>query len=592
MRFTGFLFALLMVFMLPLSCTETSIDDSKAFSESYYVPAFEGTRLAVDVYFPENSRDKELPALFEFTRYWRAAEDAETGQPRPSLRKRDSLFLQNDYILIKVDVRGTGASYGRRPGEYTPTEVKDAAYVVEWAVNQTWSNGSVGAYGTSYSGTTAELLCATGHKAVKAVIPGWSDFDSYESPGRPYGMVASGFVAEWSKVVNWLDNNNTEILKASVRRVGDSLPLEAIAEHSENPNVFEKAKKSKYKDSKFGDFSLEECSPRYWQKEISASGVPMLVLASWLDAGTADGALLRLNNFANPQKLVLMPTSHGGKSLASPYQVTDKVVAPIPSKAEQLQLQLDFLDHYLKDTDKGVDTWPRVKYFNYGEETFKTTEVWPPEGQRRLKYYLSPGQELITTTPAKVRGVDQYQVDFNATTGANNRWHTQMGKDILNLHNRNTADAALLTYTTAPLEKQLQLTGTPTVSLMLSSTLAEGAVIVYLEDVDPAGNSRYITEGGLLFEHRKLSENPLSAVVPFHSFRQADAMPMPVDEIEELTFKLWPTSVLIKKGHSLRIAIAGTDKDTFDRVPAEGQPIYSIYRNQEHISFIELPVIE
>lgn len=567
-------------------------NNSSGSTESFYVPALNGTKLAVDVYFPKVHKKEKLPALIELTRYWRSVENPETGEPIPSLRTRDSFFLNNNYILVKVDVRGTGASYGVRPGEYTPTEVKDAKYIVDWIVNQDWSDGSVGAYGTSYSGTTAELLCATGHEAIKAVIPGWSDFDIYESPGRPYGMVATSFVKEWSKIVHWLDNNNSDILKMSIRRVADFPLDEAIAEHSENPDVFDKATKAKYKDSNFGDFTHKECSPIHWTKEISASKVPMLVLASWMDAGTAEGALLRLNNFANPQKVVLMPTSHGGKSHASPFLVSDQVVAPVPSQSEQLQLQLDFLDYHLKGKNKGVEDWPTIKYYNFGEEAFKESDVWPPVNQSRTKLFLSPNNSLNSVAPATSKGMDQYKVDYSASTGSNNRWTTQMGKDILNLDNRNVADSILLTYTTEPLSEDLQITGTPSITLHLSSTHQEGAVFVYLEDIDSSGKSRYITEGGLLLEHRKLSKNPMSDVVPYHSFKGSDAKPMPINKIEEIVFKLWPTSVLIQKGHSIRISIAGTDKDTFDRVPSEGTPVYSIYRTKENPSFIDLPIIK
>jgi predicted acyl esterase len=66
---------------------------------------------------------------------------------------------------------------------------------------------------------------------------------------------------------------------------------------------------------------------------------------------------------------------------------------------------------------------------------------------------------------------------------------------------------------------------------------------------------------------------------------------MPIDKIQTISLRLWPTSVLIKKGHSIRIAIAGADKDTFDRVPAEGTPTYSVYRNKTNISFVELPIV-
>lgn len=582
---------LFVAFVFVLCSISYAQEESTWISQSYYVPALNGTKLAVDVYRPLQAQSEKLPALLEFTRYWRSKEDPETGEPLPSLRKRDSLFLQNGYALVKVDVRGTGASYGTRPGEYSPTEVRDAWYIVDWVVNQSWSDGGVGAYGTSYSGTTAELLCATGHKAIKAVIPGWSDFDIYESPGRPYGMVATSFVKEWSKIVKWLDNNATDILKVGVRHVSGTVLDSALVGHRDNPDVFDKATKAAYKDSKFGQFTHAQCSPIYWQKEISESGVPMLVLASWLDAGTAEGALLRFQNFTNPQKVLLMPTSHGGKSLASPYLVSDQVLPPVPSEAAQLQMQLDFFEYYLKGKDTGVAEWPGIRYYNYGEEAFRASEEWPPKGQDRMLYYLGEDKTLTTSVPRTKDGQDTYVVDYSVSTGTNNRWTTQMGKPIFHLDTRNVLDAKMRTYTTAPLEEDLQITGTPAVTLHISTTHAEGAVFVYLEDIDPKGQSRYITEGGLLLEHRKLTDNPWSNTVPYHSFKESDAMLMPINKVEELRFKLWPTSVRIEKGHSIRISIAGADIDTFDRVPEFGTPVYKIHRNAAKASFIDLPIV-
>jgi len=49
---------------------------------------------------------------------------------------------------------------------------------------------------------------------------------------------------------------------------------------------------------------------------------------------------------------------------------------------------------------------------------------------------------------------------------------------------------------------------------------------------------------------------------------------------------------LIKKGHRLRVAIAGHDKDTFIRIPAEGTPVIAVQRNSRALSMIELPVIK
>jgi predicted acyl esterase len=62
-------------------------------------------------------------------------------------------------------------------------------------------------------------------------------------------------------------------------------------------------------------------------------------------------------------------------------------------------------------------------------------------------------------------------------------------------------------------------------------------------------------------------------------------------QIAELKFGLQPTSILIRKGHRLRIAIAGADKDSFARIPAQGTPTISVARNQKNASWIELPVV-
>ena len=69
-------------------------------------------------------------------------------------------------------------------------------------------------------------------------------------------------------------------------------------------------------------------------------------------------------------------------------------------------------------------------------------------------------------------------------------------------------------------------------------------------------------------------------------------MPLVPGQVAELKFGLQPISALIRKGHRLRVAIAGHDKDTFIRIPAKGTPTITVLRNQQHLSSIELPVVE
>ena len=54
----------------------------------------------------------------------------------------------------------------------------------------------------------------------------------------------------------------------------------------------------------------------------------------------------------------------------------------------------------------------------------------------------------------------------------------------------------------------------------------------------------------------------------------------------ELRFGLQPISVVVKKGHRLRVAIAGHDNGTFIRVADKGTPAIAVKRNKQHLSSI------
>lgn len=566
------------------------------FTSSEYVATRDGTQLAVDIHVPSGGgAGIRYPALLELTRYWRASEHPVTGARQPSLGALDRFFLRNGYVVIKVDARGSGASFGTRPAEYGVQEVRDGWDVVDWVARQSWSSGSVGAYGTSYSGTTAELLAASGHPAVKAVVPGWADFDLYTSPARPYGMVTA-FIEEWGRIVGAMDRNDRATMKAAVRRVdADSSGAQvaaAVSEHLGNVDVGAWVRQLEYRDDRLNNGpTYAELGPVQWKAEIERSKVPMLVLVSWLDAGTAEGALDRLRSFTNLQNVVIMASSHGGTSNASPYSVSKSVVANSLTSDAMADMRLKFFDRYLKGAKNGVDEWPRVRYFTLGTEEYRDSPVWPLAGTSNQRLYLSPDAMLSPRAPS-LAGSDRYLVDFGVTTGADNRWATQMGRPVLNLNDRGAMDKRMLTYDTPPMTEDLHIAGSPVIDLQVSSTHTDGAVIAYLEDVDEAGQSRYITEGGLRLLHRKATRDPTFGIVPYHSFARRDAAPMQPGKTARVTFRILPTSVVIKKGHRLRLAIAGADDGVLTRVPAVGTPTMTIQRGGGALSFLDLPVVK
>jgi putative CocE/NonD family hydrolase len=211
------------------------------------------------------------------------------------------------------------------------------------------------------------------------------------------------------------------------------------------------------------------------------------------------------------------------------------------------------------------------------------------------RWYLADGHSLSQSLPADELGTDTYAVDFQASSGDRNRWW-EMGpafRHTVVYAKRAEAAQHLLTYTTPPLPEGAEIAGHPVVSLSVASTEPDCAFYVYLEDVDEQGHVTYVTEGQLRAIHRKISAEPppYRLQVPYHSFKEADALPLVPGELSEVTFGLLPTSVLIRKGHRLRLGIAGHDEGTFVRIPASGTPVWTVARNRVHASYIDLPVV-
>lgn len=610
-----------------------------SFTQSLYVTMRDGVKIAVDVVLPKNlPSDVKIPTLMIQTRYWRAVE---MRVPFKWFQKPDDflLFLTcYGYAVVLVDVRGTGASYGTRPHPWTKDEIMDGSEIANWIVAQPWSNGKVGAIGTSYLGATAELLATTDNPAVKAVIPRFSQFDLYNDIPFPGGVFNAAFVKHWAHLGHVLDQNdakemvaymsrllneveasfiegelpkgfrllrNARALKMGQLAVGGVKSVDsdkrrhqlkrAVQAHAMNGNVYELAQGYDYRDDvrMIGSkgFSIDDLSIHHYKEEIEHSNVAIYTWGSWFDSATADGVIKRFLTYTNPMKAVIGPWNHGARYHASPYKPRGTPVDP--SETSQWFECLRFFDHYLKGFNNDVMSERVLIYYTLSEEKWKATKVWPPAGSTIQRLYFSADNTLSQNLPKTKSGADTYTIDFDATTGKANRWHTLLGFAVV-YPDRAEQDSRLITYTSPPLAQNTEITGYPIVTLYVTSTEADGAFFVYLEDVDKNGRVIYITEGQLRAIHRKVCTDPppYKLSVPYHTFKKKDAMPLVPGQIAELTFGLLPTSVLISKGHRIRIAIAGHDKDTFARIPAEGTPEITIARNKRHASFVDLPVAQ
>jgi predicted acyl esterase len=116
---------------------------------------------------------------------------------------------------------------------------------------------------------------------------------------------------------------------------------------------------------------------------------------------------------------------------------------------------------------------------------------------------------------------------------------------------------------------------------------------VHLEFIDEDETIHWITDGEFRFIHRLIStETPLYKMAfPCHSFKNKDIRPLIPGELTELKFALYPTSILLRRGQRIRVAIGGADKNTYAHYPDTGIPTLTIERNAVHPSCIEFPLI-
>lgn len=586
---------------------------------SLYVKMRDGTRLAVDVWLPADYRAGErLPVLMRSTRYWRAL------QPRLGLRLRvllhlapnalfdaqDKYLSQRRFVVVLSDMRGSGASEGERYAEYSPDEIADLGDLAAWAASQTWSNGRIGTYGNSYEGNTAELTAVTGNPAVRAVAPLYDDFDTMLGLARPGGVYDRGMMDLWSQWTSALDRNVLcgianptgwrcwlrRLLFRSVKRTDedrDGRQLAAILSHRNNPLLVQSLGSTEFRDDMFttgkGPMNLAQITPFGLRRQIEASHVPMMVWCGWMDAATSDGALNRYRNFSNSQVVVIGAFTHEGIHGTDP--LLNNFDPPNPTQEEQWRVQADFFNGILRrEVPARVDS--HIDYYTMGEGLWHSTTVWPPAGLQTWRLYFAADRRLDSTAPNLESAADSYRVDFSATSGKHSRWLTQLGGRYVDYGDRAGEDAKLLTYTGDPLPSDVEITGTPVLSLELASSARDGAVHVYLEDVAPDGLVTYLTEGILRLINRNTTQTPLpyEPLGPRHSYLRSDATPMAPDQPERVQIGMFATSILLRRNHRIRVALAGADRDNFEQVPADDPPRWTVFRNRNQPSFIELPM--
>ncbi len=538
---------------------------------SRYVRVGDGTKLAVDLYRPKDKTtgkviDSPLPVIWMHTPYNRRQvndQGALTVETYPGTAAR---LIKYGYVVATVDFRGLYASYGHNEaynrGEWMTAARRDAYDITEWLAKQSWSNGNIGMWGCSATGGSQMQATTTAPPHLKAVFPMSCEYDVY--PFRVPGGMAP---AKGTTTQAMSSRKSRDAAAVPVDADTDrSMLKEAFAEHEgtvENPGY------TPYRDS-FAEAITDPSSQPWWLKssphtyldKINASGIAMYMAANWDEGPTKHGAFFTFNNVTNPAKLIVGPEGHCGWLAVEKNTGFDITVE-----------ERRFFDYWLKGIDNGIMDEDPVYYYTYnapaGSE-WRSSPKWPLAGETRIKYYLGEGS-LSTSEPAGVDQKDETTVSYD-------------------LPPRGRMPTGGLIYETAPLDKDLQVTGHPAINLWVSSTAADGDFLATIQDVGPDGTVHsYNVQGRLRASLRSLTDPPYNNLgLPWHRSYEEDVVPLIPGQPAELVFDILPVSMVFKAGHRIRLVIDFADRTTPSLDPA---PKVAIYRDSAHKSYVTLPII-
>jgi uncharacterized protein len=596
-------------------------DGSKRTSD--YLTLSDGTRLAYDLIIPTKKgvpADKPLPALFKYTPYGRSWTifdkngkllissfvDGPTGlilRVRRIIvgekgRVLDPLFrdqwlgsiVPHGYIVVSVDRPGTGASFaGNTPGSME-TAAKFENEIMDWIAAQPWSDGNIAMFGDSQQAMVQFTAASTGNPHLKAILPAASDIEIYQAVEYPGGIFNKAFAALYQSTVPLLDQLATPV---------DSDPegvLLAQARESRKDMVGVQSTMDFAPDCPYLD-STAQNGVKPWQvydlypfiDRINQTHTAIYMTVGWYDIFTAD-MFYWYNSLSVPRHLTVRPTDHS--------QVSTNM-KDLNYGAEALR----WLDYWLKGIDNGIMNESPIHYYLQDgpkQGTWQTSDRWPLTGQKSNAVYFGPGRSgssasvndgtLVKSSPLDPTAADAYKVDYTTSMGAKSRWgaveEAHVYPDLAD------HDSKSLTYTTPPLEQDLQITGHPVAHLWLTTSSPDLDVFVYLEEVAANGKTTYFTEGELRASHRKPGQAPFNTFgLPYQTHLQTDQEPVPGGEPFEMVFSLLPTSTLFHAGSRIRVTVAFADAGNFNTPVLDPAPTLQLLREVDHPSYVELPVI-
>ena len=564
-----------------------------------YVPVRDGVRLAVDIYRPTKGgvlHKGRLPVVWQPKRYQRAI-----GQPDGAIRtvmgaRPDDVFayayataqnlVRHGYIIASVDRRGSGASFGTRSEAADPIDAPDGYDITEWLAKQPWSDGKIGMFGASYEGEMQLRVASTAPPHLKAIMPEVSPVDWYRvvSPG--------GCNKSWSfggSLLSQDTNQNNGAVDADKDR---SLLNAALAQHKAGNDYAALEDKLPFRDSKNPRTGEQDWLKRHagvYAPGLTASGVAVYHRVGWFAFVMQDQLIWYASQKSGPKKMLVGPWATGSV-------VTAEERAQWATEAHR------WFDYWLKGVPNGIMDEPPIYSSVPSSHTrtgtpWRGLSQWPLPNEQRTQFFFGAGKSgtsasvndgrLVRARPAD-DGRDDYTVKYDCSYKGIDEPARGANRPI----DHSDFDAQGLTYTTDPLDAEMEVTGHGEARLWITSTAPDGDFYLKLQDVSPDGASTYVSSG-LLRASRRAVGKPLYEFfgLPFNTCYESDARNLVPGEATELVFALMPCSYIFQRGHRIRVTITCSDLQWGNPQIFSPTPLVSLHRASAHASSVTLPII-
>ncbi len=551
------------------------------------IPVRDGVHLQTVILAPAEQKEA-LPILFRRTPYG-VPEKAPSEMPG-SWKE----LMADGYIMVIQNLRGRFKSEGNfeltsqvnLADPKSTNETTDAYDSIEWLVkNVANNNGKVGMYGVSYDGLTTALALLQPHPALKAMSEQASPVDQWmNDDDHRYGALRESYDFEYAVMEQADKNSNTHFAFETYDSYEWYLNLGPLA----NINAKYLHGKIPYWNSTvehpdYDDFWKREA----WVRQLHGSTVPNLNVAGFWDQEDPWGPWQIFRHAAehDPDRtnfMVAGPWFHG-------QWQTPKAdsIGLIPfgghETAQEFRetIEAPFFRYYLHG--KGEKPAWQASTFQSGSNTWRTYGAWPPKEAVATNLYLHADGTLSFTAPsaAEASAFREYVSDpanpvpyrqrpISPTYPAGD-WRTWEAADQRFVEGR----PDVLTFVSAPLEKDLVVTGPLAAELFASTSGTDSDFVVKLIDVFPQDAQKNAWEEeagpkpGQFAQSLNGYELPIAMEVRrgryLKSFEHAEALK--ANEATQWEIPLRDHDHVFLKGHRIMVQVQSTWFPLIDRNP-------------------------